>query len=70
MIIALRNDLGTAIAELLFSEEDMASVVSQITQIANATSDALERVLGAAPGSLPRTSDEELAQWTKGQQKT
>jgi AcrR family transcriptional regulator len=70
MIIALRNDLGTAVAELLLSEEDMASVVSQITRLANATSDALERVLGAEPGSLPRTSDEELAQWPEGERKT
>jgi AcrR family transcriptional regulator len=70
MIIALRNDLGTAIAELLLSAEDTASTVPQITQIANATVDVLERVLGAEPGSLPRTSDEELAQWTEGEQKT
>lgn len=70
MIIALRNDLGTAIAELLLSEEDTASIVPRVTRIANATADALERVLGAEPGSLPRTSDEELAQWTEGQQKT
>jgi AcrR family transcriptional regulator len=54
MVIALRNDLGTAVADLFQKEEDAASVVSQITQIANATNDALERVLGAAPGSLPR----------------
>ncbi len=70
MIIALRNDLGTAVAELLFSAEDMAAVAPQIAQIANATSDALERVLGAEPGSLPRTTDEELAQWPEGVQKT
>jgi AcrR family transcriptional regulator len=63
MIIALRNDLGTAIAELLLSEEDTASIVPRVTRIANATADALERVLGAEPGSLPRTSDEALAQW-------
>jgi TetR/AcrR family transcriptional repressor of nem operon len=70
MIIALRNDLGTAIAELLLSEEDTASTISQVARIANATIDVLERVLGAEPGSLPRTSDEELVQWTEGQQKT
>lgn len=70
MILALRNDLGTAIAELYLSEGGKSSIVPQITQIANATSDALERVLGAALGSLPRTADEELAQWTEGQQKT
>jgi TetR/AcrR family transcriptional repressor of nem operon len=69
MIIALRNDLGTAIAELFLSEEGATSAVPQITQIANATIDALERILGAEPGSLPRTSDEDLAQWTEGQQR-
>ena len=69
MIIALRNDLGTAVAEMLLAEEDKVSVVSQMTQIANATFDALERVLGAEPGSLPRTSNEELAQWPEGEQK-
>ncbi|BCL79342.1 TetR family transcriptional regulator [Ktedonobacteria bacterium brp13] len=63
MIIALRDDLGTAIAELYLSEGGKSSIVPQITQIVNATSDALERVLGAAPGSLPRTSDEELVPW-------
>ncbi len=68
MIIALRNDLGTTVAELLLSEEDMASVISQITQVANATNDALERLLGATPGSFPRTSEAELARWPEGEQ--
>jgi AcrR family transcriptional regulator len=69
MIIALRNDLGTASAELFLAQEDTASTVPQIIQLANATMDALERVLGAEPGSLPRTSDQELAPWTQGEQK-
>jgi AcrR family transcriptional regulator len=70
MIIALRNDLGTATAELLLSEEDTTSPLREIAQLANATIDALERVLGAESGSLPRPSDEELAQWTQRGQKT
>ena len=70
MIAALNDDLGTAIAELYLSAENMASIVQEITQMANATMDALERVLGAEPSSLPRTSDEEIASWTNGQRKT
>jgi AcrR family transcriptional regulator len=68
MIIALRNDLGTATAELLLSEEDTTSPLREIAQLVDTTMDALERVLGASPGSLPRPSDEELAPWIQGEQ--
>ncbi len=69
MIIALRNDLGTAIGELLLAEEDPASTTQKVIQLANATTDAVERVLGAKPGSLPRASEEDLAPWMQGEQK-
>jgi AcrR family transcriptional regulator len=71
MIIALRNDLGSAIAELLLSEgrelPDVPGItqmdVPGITQMAEATIDALERLLGVKPGCIQNASREALAQW-------
>lgn len=64
MIAVLRDDFGTATAELYLSKADPTSTIQEVTQMANATMDALERLLGVKSGSLPRTSGEELAQWT------
>ncbi|HET8841371.1 MAG TPA: TetR/AcrR family transcriptional regulator, partial [Ktedonobacteraceae bacterium] len=64
MIAVLRDDFGTATAELYLSKADPTSTIQEVTQRANATMDALERLLGVKSGSLPRTSGEELAQWT------
>lgn len=63
MIIALRNDLGDAIAELYLSEERELPDVPKITHMAEATVDALERLLGVKPGCIQDASREALAQW-------
>ncbi|MGI9059095.1 MAG: TetR/AcrR family transcriptional regulator [Ktedonobacteraceae bacterium] len=63
MIITLRYDLGDAIAELLLAEERALPVVPRIAQIAEATVDALERVLGAKSGCLQDAWREALSQW-------
>jgi TetR/AcrR family transcriptional repressor of nem operon len=63
MIISLRNDLGDAIAELLLSEERELPDVSRIARIAEATADALERLLGVKPGCVQDAWREALSQW-------
>ena len=63
IIISLFEDLGYATAELLLVEEHGPDDLSGLARITEASADALERVLGAKPGSLPRASREELSQW-------
>jgi hypothetical protein len=63
MIIALLQDLGDAIAELLLVEEGTPFDFPQMAQISEATADALERVLGMKSGSLQRSWSEDLSRW-------
>lgn len=63
MIISLRNDLGDAIADHLLSEQHEQPDISRLVYIIEATTDALERVLGAKPGSLQNNWREALSQW-------
>lgn len=59
MILCLRFDLGRAVGEaLLANAQDDA-----IDRMAIATADAIERLLGAAPGSIARPSRAALAKW-------
>src|SRR5262249_29123533 len=63
VIIALLEDLGYATVELLLAEEHGPDDLSRLARIVTATVDALERVLGAPSGSLPRGSHEEFSLW-------
>ncbi len=63
VVISLLEDLGYATVELLLSEERKPDDLPHLERIVTATVDALERVLGAPAGCLPRASREELAQW-------
>lgn len=63
MIISLLEDMGNAIVELLLAEERAISDIPQIARIAEATADALERVLGAQPGCMQASWREALSLW-------
>jgi len=63
IIIALLEDAGYAIAELLLAEERSPDDLARLERIALATTDALERVLGAPTGGLQLVAREGLAQW-------
>ncbi len=63
MIISLLEDLGYATVELLLVGEGKSIDISQITQISEATADAMERVLGISSGCLRRLWNEDISQW-------
>ncbi len=63
MIIALRQDLGDAVADALLSEPDMSIDPSLITKMTVATAEALERLLGAKAGCVQNAWLEALSQW-------
>jgi AcrR family transcriptional regulator len=63
MIIALLEDLGDATVDLLLAEERSPDDLPRLARIAEATADALERVLGAKPGCLQHAWREELEVW-------
>jgi len=62
-ILSLLEDLGYATVELLLAEESKPIDFLQITQIGEATADALERVLGMKPGYLWQSWSEDFARW-------
>jgi AcrR family transcriptional regulator len=63
IIIALLEDLGYAVAELLFVEEGGQLDFPRMAQVGEATADALERVLGMKPGCLRQSWSEDLSRW-------
>lgn len=63
MIIALRQDLGDAMADLFLSEQGKSTDPSLVTQMTVATADALERLLGEKSGCLQKAWLEGLSQW-------
>lgn len=63
IIISLIEDLGYATVELLFAEKGQPIDFLRITQIGEATADALERVLGIKPGCLRQSWSEDLSRW-------
>jgi AcrR family transcriptional regulator len=63
MIIALLEDLGYAIAGLLLAKEDAPLDISRMTQMGEATADALERVLGMRSGRLRQSWSEDFSRW-------
>lgn len=63
LLMSLPEDLGYATAELLLSTEHTADDLDRLERIVHATIDAMERVLGASAGTLPRTPRAALAEW-------
>lgn len=63
-ILTLLEDLGYAIAELLFAQEGKQSDLSRMALFSEATADALERVLGMKPGCLWQSWSEDLSRWS------
>ena len=63
LILALLEDLGNACAEMLLAEDCSQDDLPRIERIVAATSDAMERILGAPSGSLSLSTHEDLAQW-------
>jgi len=63
IIIAMVEDLGYAIVELLFAEEGKRLDLSRMVQLGEATADALERVLGMKPGYLRQSWSEDFSRW-------
>ncbi|MBV9615338.1 MAG: TetR/AcrR family transcriptional regulator [Ktedonobacteraceae bacterium] len=63
MILALLEDLGYAIVELLFVEEGKQIDFLQMFQLGEATADALERMLGMPKGGLWQSWREDFAHW-------
>jgi AcrR family transcriptional regulator len=62
-ILALLEDLGYAIVELLFAQQGEPPDVSRLAQMGEATADALERVLGMSPRALWQSWSEDFARW-------
>ncbi|GHO72934.1 TetR family transcriptional regulator [Ktedonobacter sp. SOSP1-85] len=63
LIISMLEDFGYAFAELFLSEECSQDDLPRLERIAVATSDAMERVLGAPANSLWLATRDDLAQW-------
>lgn len=63
MIISLLEDIGYASIDLLLAEKLSPEDLRRLQRILLATTDALERLLGASPGCLQSTSLEGLEQW-------
>ena len=63
MIIALRQDLGDAVADVLLSAQGTSIDPSLITKMTVARAEALERLLGAKAGCVQNAWLEALSQW-------
>lgn len=63
MIMALLEDVGYATTELLLAVDRSPDDLSRLDRIVAATTDAMERLLGAPVGTLPQASRETLAEW-------
>jgi AcrR family transcriptional regulator len=63
MIISLLEDLSYAMIDLLLVEEGKPLDFPRMTQMGEATADALERVLGMKPGSLRQPWREDFSRW-------
>jgi AcrR family transcriptional regulator len=63
VVLALLLDLGDTFAGLLLSSEPHSDTSSRLESTVAAYTDALERVLGAPPGSLPLADAEALKEW-------
>jgi AcrR family transcriptional regulator len=63
MIVSLLEDVGYATVELILSEERSPDDLPRLQRIVVATTDALERMLGAPMGCFQYTTREELESW-------
>ncbi|HEV8190045.1 MAG TPA: TetR/AcrR family transcriptional regulator [Ktedonobacterales bacterium] len=63
MIISLLEDLSYAMIDLLLVEDGNPLDFPRMTQMGEATADALERVLGMKPGSLRQPWREDFSRW-------
>jgi AcrR family transcriptional regulator len=63
MIISLLEDLSYAMIDLLLVEDGNPLDFPRMTQMGEATADALERVLGMKPGSLRQPWHEDFSRW-------
>jgi len=63
IVIALLEDVGSASVELLLAEKLLPEDLQRLQQILFATTDALERLLGAPAGCLQTTALTGLTQW-------
>ena len=63
IVLAMLQSLGDAFNDLLFSSEPQAEKMQRAAAVVTAYNDALERVLGAPPGSLSLIDAETLNEW-------
>ena len=63
IVISLMQSLGETFKELLFGEAAPEEKMQRATAIVAAYNDAMERVLGAAPGSLNLIDADTLNEW-------
>ncbi|GER90819.1 hypothetical protein KDW_49810 [Dictyobacter vulcani] len=63
MILSLFEDIGYATVELLLTEEHTPDDLPQLERITSATTDAIERLLGAPEHCLQRPWHEEISPW-------
>ena len=64
IILALLEDLGSAVSDLLLMEEPAPDALPAMGRVVAATADAVERALGAPRGALqPSWGPEGLEQW-------
>jgi AcrR family transcriptional regulator len=63
MIFSLVEDLGYATVELLLVKEGKPIDFVRMTQLGEATADALERLLGMKSGCLRQSWSEDLSRW-------
>lgn len=63
LVMALLLNLGEHFLELLLSTEPSDQIFAQVQRLVVAHNDALERLLGAPPGSLHLVDDVSLHEW-------
>ena len=63
IVINLMISLGDAFKDLLFGSEPAAEKMQRAAEVVAAYNDAMERVLGAAPGSLSLIDADTLNEW-------
>jgi AcrR family transcriptional regulator len=63
MILSLIEDLGYVFVELFMAGDGKRIDLLQITEMSDATADAMERLLGAQPGSLRQSWSQDMERW-------
>jgi AcrR family transcriptional regulator len=69
VVLSLIQSLGDTYARMLLSPEAEGSDLQHIERVSAAYSDALERILGAPPGSVHLVDTATLAEWFPTQEK-